>query len=441
VDHIRQKKQVSLLNKKLLKLVAIGCLVSASLFAIGGNTNAKPRAIDIRLRMTAEIQVKGEQPCMATLFGPASKNCLQVQPNVDASAILDPLRQRIFASAGDNFLHVLDSENKKPIAQIKTEGRVVTDPLFIDELAILYIGTDKGIIYALDLFSFANIFTFRADSKINNDLIMVGGMLIFTSGMGTIYSIDRSNGTLRWEIKRPLAAQRLRQTHNSNIVSFTAKEQEKKLRLVIPHADGYLSVVNAATGQLDTKISLGSLDLTAFPDIVAPMVWLKKRLWVASYGHGIFGIDIFSGKIREKLDVKGIVQLASDDSKLFAASSDALLAISETVQIIWKNNLAEIKSRVPHAGFPFHWLKLGAKRLFYGGLSKLLLTHGNVILATSAGSIGIFNKMTGQLEQIAANSVGLGPKINWAGPALILAVSKRGLLMEFEIFNPQSIIR
>lgn len=386
------------------------------------------------VKLSLMVQPATTHPCFSSLMGPPAGYCLPWQSNVYSMASFEPSRRLIFTGSSDSFLYVLDADSGKPFATIATVGRVVTRTMFNHDRSMLYIGTDKGVVYGLDAYSFARIFSFDADSKINNNLTEVGGALIFTSALGTIYSLNSLNGQLNWQKEQPLAKERLRLLENSNILALeNIIKGDKTTYVIVPHADGYVSAINSQNGQVKKHVALSSTGTTDFPDIVAPMV-VTNKLWVASYGLGIFAIDVSSARIRLHLPITEIAMLAADNSNLYAASSDAIFAIADNGQILWKNPISEIKSRAAPLGFPFNRLEQGSKRMFFGTPAGLLMTGDQLIIATSLGAIGIFDKAGGRLRQIIANSVGFGP-LDWADTSSFMAVSKRGLLMKFQMVH------
>lgn len=379
------------------------------------------------LSMIAKPQVFG--PCISSLMGPPLRGCMQWLANVEAFAEWEKSRRIILLGSGDQSLHIMD-EKGQPLYQLSTEGRVVTESLFNEDRTMFFIGTDKGRVYGIDAFSFAPIFSFMADSKINNNLTLVSKRLVFTSSLGTIYCLDAKNGEIKWHIEQPLTVDRLRLSTRSNILPFG----ENHSQVIVPHAEGYVSVIDLEKGEVSKKIVLQANRSSRFLDIVAPMIWLKNHLWVASYGLGIFAVDVNTGRTRHTILENGVLELVSDGEKLFAASADALFALSISGDILWKNQLNKIESRVPRAAFPFNKLSLGAKRIFYGTPARLLLRANKLVLATSAGSAGVFDQSSGHLDEIFGNSVGFA-SISWAHDNNFLMVTRRGLLMEFN-FDP-----
>jgi outer membrane protein assembly factor BamB len=401
----------------------------ANAFSFGFAAND---SFTVRLATISELQIDG--PCLASLIGSPAKSCVQWQPNVFAPSTFLSSTRLIFSGAGDSFLHVTDADTAKPVAQIETVGRVVTETKWSADGSIIYVGTDKGVVHGFDAYSFAPRFSFQADSKINNNLTIVNDALVFSSALGSVYSLDGRTGGQNWYREQPLATERLRLVSASNIiVNEQVIRGEKTTNLLVPHADGYVLVIDPKTGESKQRYSSSGVRAKGFPDIVARMVVLKNRLWFASYNSGLVSIDLTNGLVREHLPITEIDALSTDGTILFAASAHAVFAILENGKILWKNDISTIKSRNSPLGFPFSRLQEGGKKMLFGN-TGLLIHGGRVIMASSLGSIGIFDKVNGQLKQIVGNSVGFGP-IEWLDPESFMAVSVRGLLMIFKIGN------
>lgn len=381
----------------------------------------------LKMTMMSRLQVEG--PCIASAVGAPLKNCIQWEPNVSAFPTYEPSRRLVFSGAADDLLHVVDADNGRHLAAVVTAGRVVTKITFDFTSGRAYFGTDKGTFYCIDGYSFQQIFSVNADSKINNNLVLVNDAVIFTTAVGTVYAVDAKSGDVRWRLEQPLAKERLRLSQQSNIIVQNG-EDAKSTTVIVPHNDGYLSVIDARSGKLIKRIDLGVLTGNGSPDIVAPMVVQKNRLWVASYDLGLCIVDLLSLRMREQIPVKGVLALATDGATIFAATSEEMMALSESGGIKWRGDFSKIKSRSNRAGFPFNIFSQGARRMFFGMPSGMLVDDQHIMLSTSLGSIGVFDKLTGRLIEILGNSVGFSG-IEWSGPRSFMAISKRGILMKF----------
>ncbi len=381
-----------------------------------------------QMSMVSQLQVEG--PCLASLIGPAATSCIQWEPNVTAYPTYEPSRLLIISGAADHLLHITKADDGRPLAKVPVAGRVITEAVFGAGNAVFYVGTDKGKFYAFDAYSFKPIFSINADSKINNNITIVDKQVVFTSSVGTIYAVDSRTGVVLWQVAQPLARDRLHLAPQSNIEKHEDLASKSEF-IMVPHADGYVSTIDAHSGKLKKKTEVTTAQSHGFPDIVAPMVAIKNRLWVASNDGGVAIIDSVSARIRELVPIHGVIDMVSDGSSVYLATTDTVYRMNEAGEVLWKGDIAPIVSRTPRAAFPFEHFAQGAKRMFFGFPTGMLVDDKRLVISYSLGSLGVFDKESGRLIQIAGNSVGFS-SIKWAGPQSIIAVSKRGLLMKFQ---------
>ena len=372
---------------------------------------------------------------MASLVGPPSEqnNCMQWVGNIDGAPTYEPSRRLIFTGSGDNYLHILDADSGRIFGRIPSVGRVVTYVIFSPDGTKMYFGTDQGVVTGYDAFSFKKLFSFQADSRINNDLVLVADSLVFSTGLATVYKINKEEGQEFWQLKRPVNPGRVKLASYSNILflkndhSFAGTDI-----LAVPHPDGFVSVLDFESGQAQHTIQLGAPGARgAFPDIVAPMLYVGQTLWVASYDRGIIRLDPRSGQVVSTFNINEVQQLVADSERVYAATSQSLMALSMAGSIIWKKDFNKLKTRGARYGFPFVNFNPGPKRVLNGLPSRLLLSDGGLIMATSLGAMAMFDLRNGALWQVVGNSLGFGPKIGFLGSEGVLALTPRGSLALF----------
>ncbi len=393
----------------------------------------RPKAaafVPSKLQIEMMVSPQRTGPCLASLIGPPSEkeNCLPWNDTIDGAPSYDKTRRLIFVGAGDNFLYVLDSDTGARIAQIGTEGRVITETLFDIDKGIMFFGTDKGYIFAHDAFTYQKLFSFKADAKIQNDLVLSEGSLFFSSGLNTVYCLDAKAGKEKWHLQRPLVSERLTLLSFSNLKLIEQANQKKVL--VAPHPDGYLSIVDAKGGFEEKRLTISTNLSRTFPDIVAPLVIAGGSLWAASYSSGIVAVDIKSWQVKDKIDIFGIQQLASEGEKLYAASDKSLYALALSGHVLWQNNFSELKTEPVKLVFPFKSTNEMGRRVFLGLVSRLLIRDNQLIMASSLGAIGSFDLGNGILSQVVGNSLGFSPKISFGGSE-VLALTRKGTVVRF----------
>jgi outer membrane protein assembly factor BamB len=413
---------------------ARGGLATAVLLALSSCTEHVLLARK-KLAIRYATELYQDAPCLASLVGPASlkAQCVLWNANVDSGVGYDASRRLLFVGSADHFLHVIDADSGKSFAQIASTGRVVTDTVFTAQGSKFIFGTDQGQLSVYDAYTFKQLIKFTADSKISNDFYLIDEKIVFTSGLGTVYCVDITNGEEIWQRKRPLDRVRLRLASNSNILALDATNEGESKRLLVPHADGYVSVIDAETGA-EKKIYLANRRDAHFPDIIAPMFRVASKIFVASYDAGLFVIDTLTLQSRSLLPFRGIQEMTFFDDKIFLASLDSLQALKVTGEKIWENKFGSLKTRFARYAYPFDNLKWGSLRVFFGLPSRLLILGDSLILASSGGALGRFNIKDGSLRNVVGNMVGFGPKLALMDSHDIISVTRSGLLFRISEF-------
>lgn len=418
------------LNYKIvLAIFALLCLSWPGCLSM--SKAAKPGGL--ALKYLAQPMMSG--PCLPSLVTSPSEqnNCMQWVGNVDGAPTYELSRRLVFTGSGDNYLHILDADSGRIFGRIPTVGRVVTYVVFSPDGTKMYFGTDQGVIVGYDAFSFKKIFSFQADSRINNDLIIIADSVVFSTGLATVYRINREQGNEYWQLKRPVNPGRIKLASYSNILflkndhSFAGTDI-----LAVPHPDGFVSILEFADGQMQHNIQLGTPGAKgAFPDVVAPMLYLGGTIWVASYDRGIVRLDPRSGQVVSTFNINEVQQLVADSERVYAATSQSLMALSMGGNVIWKKDFNKLKTKGARYGFPFVNFNPGSKRVLNGLPSRLLLNDGGLIMATSLGAMAMFDQRNGNLWQVVGNSLGFGPKIGFFGGEGVFALTPRGSLALF----------
>lgn len=368
---------------------------------------------------------------MASLVLPPNvkATCLSWVPNIDSVPTYFASERTLMVGSGSDYLTVLDVDTGKVLVNVPSEGRVVTGVAQDKASELLFFGTEKGLVKSVKAYSYLPHSRFQADSKINPDLGIFNDAVIFSTVAGTLYGLDIKDLKQRFKLESKDVSERLRLTTQSGWRAVMFKGQNAG-RIVVPAPEGELLFVDPATGDIKDKLSLGVASPKQFPDIVAPLVWLKDTLWVASYDLGLFAVDAQSAQIKRRFDHFKILELAADGQTLYAATSESLIALDTDARVIWRNDFSTLKSRVGRLGYPFNNFKGSSERIFRGSISELIIWDKKIALASMSGSLGIFDAGTGDLLQVLGNNVGFSSNITKVDGG-IFAMSRMGNLLRF----------
>ena len=198
----------------------------------------------------------------------------------------------------------------------------------------------------------------------------------------------------------------------------------------MPHPDGYLSFVRFSNGIVKRTLQL-STNSEGFPDIVTPLILVGDTIFLASFDAGIFAVDVSTGQVIRRVEIKGIVQLATDGQYLFAAKDGMLYRFSDDlVRQDFVVNFGELRSKRASLGWPFNRQTFIGQRVLSGMNTRLLIKDKHIFMGTSLGGMAIFDKETGELVRLVGEALGFGPNIGMAGDSVV-GMTTAGWLVEF----------
>jgi outer membrane protein assembly factor BamB len=140
---------------------------------------------------------------------------------------------RLIVGAADYKVHAV-SDNGRSIWKFDTGGRVYSSP--VPDKDEIFIGSDDGRVYKLDIDSGMLIWEFITDGAVRSSPVLDARNVYFASWDGHVYAVDRRLGTQRW--KTPIG------TFSS------ASPALDKGKLYIGDEDGNLYAINAANGKI-----------------------------------------------------------------------------------------------------------------------------------------------------------------------------------------------
>lgn len=98
-----------------------------------------------------------------------------------------------------NIFISLDSEDGKEIWKVEIIGTVLSKPLIHND--ILYFGTDKGFIYAIDRFEGEILWKFHINGGISTTPALYNDIIFIGSWNWNIYAIDAQTGKGKWKYR------------------------------------------------------------------------------------------------------------------------------------------------------------------------------------------------------------------------------------------------
>jgi uncharacterized protein (TIGR02145 family) len=137
----------------------------------------------------------------------------------------------VFYSGWDEKFHALDAKTGNEVWSYQTPGGDAS-PLVVGKT--IYVGSDKGQVYALSVTDGSQLWSSRTGGRINAAPVFYEGLVIFGCDDGNVYAFDAANGATTWTY-----------ITNSSVLDFPTMYEGI---LIVTNSAGDLMAIDAKTG-------------------------------------------------------------------------------------------------------------------------------------------------------------------------------------------------
>jgi outer membrane protein assembly factor BamB len=267
------------------------------------------------------------------LFEPRPEEC--------ASGALVGNRLIIGSRAGQ--VVALDVADGKIVWQTPVSGGIDAEARFDPSYGQVYVGTDDGLVYAVDPATGAVRWSYRGKGAIERRPELGGDAIYVASAADRLVALEPRTGKSIWQYEREAP-------EGFTIHGHSGPRLHRGV-VYSGFSDGFLMALNAGTGDVVWARSLASaseqyVDVDSTPATVG-----QDLLLASSYSGGLYALSADSGDVRWRLGIEGAsgVQVIGD-RLYFAAPRDGLTALSLTGDILWRQGLAEAGDLTPPIG-------------------------------------------------------------------------------------------
>jgi outer membrane protein assembly factor BamB len=311
------------------------------------------------------------------LFEPRPEEC--------ASGALVGNRLIIGSRAGQ--VVALDVADGKILWQTPVSGGIDAEARFDPSYGQVYVGTDDGLVYAVDPDTGAIRWSYRGKGAIERRPELGGDAIYVSSAADRLVALEPRTGKSIWQYEREAP-------EGFTIHGHSGPRLHRGV-VYSGFSDGFLMALNAGTGDVVWARSLASaseqyVDVDSTPATVGEDVLLAS-----SYSGGLYAMSADSGDIKWRLGIEGAsgVQVIGD-RLYFAAPRDGLTSLSLTGDILWRQGLAEAGDLTPPIG-------VGPLLVFSGSRAGLFFVD-----RTSGKLLEIFNPGRGMCAGVTVSTDG-----------------------------------
>jgi outer membrane protein assembly factor BamB len=228
-------------------------------------------------------------------------------------AILSPVLfgRNIYAASSNGRIYKVEAETGKQNWLVKLPKEVISAGVGVGGGLVL-IGTDQGVVYALNQENGAIAWTAPLSSEILASPVIDGGVVVVRTGDGKVFGLSSYDGSVKWTISRQLPKLTLRGDSRPVLTQGVA---------FIGFSDGNMAALQAENGTAlwDFPISFprGTNEIDRLSDVDTNPLLVGDFLYISSYREVTHALDIRNQRIAWSSEVSSFHSLAYDAAYLY----------------------------------------------------------------------------------------------------------------------------
>ena len=277
-------------------------------------------------------------------------------------------------------------------------GGISSNPLFFDDLSMVFFGTGDGHLYGVHAYSGKVAWKFPLKGTVVNRPEYHAGLLLFTSNENRVYAVDAQSGKWRWQYDREFPEGFTVQGH--------AGVCARNGFVYTGFADGILVALKVSTGEVIWSRSLRG-ENKEFRDADVTPVFANGSLIAGGYGTGVFSLNPDTGSVLWHYPLEGVTSVAENQGVLLVnAGRTGIVALTSQGEELWR--------QAPLAGLFSHPVSFG----------------DYVLLSRTEGGLIVASRRTGELLQSFLPGLGITARPA-VGAGMVAVLGNSGKLYVF----------
>jgi outer membrane protein assembly factor BamB len=219
----------------------------------------------------------------------------------------------VFIGSDDGSIYALDLDKGTKQWSAKTDGPISTSPYVHTSYfhngtissALLVVGSEDGTLYTYNAFSGQAGWSYKTGGAIKTDPVIVDGSVLVESEDGHLYSLNELTGKVEWSAMVNGAV-------GPNLVVYLQS-------VYCSSKDGNVYAIDKTNGNIEWAMKPGG-DVSSSPALYFSSIEIKSiQLWVGSFNGNFYKMDAATGEL---LDSSQILNRTICNAPLIANNQD-----------------------------------------------------------------------------------------------------------------------
>jgi len=338
-----------------------------------------------------------------------------LRPDERSVVTTDHARRQLYVGSRDGSLLVLDANDGALIWERDFGGSIGSAPLLVEDEPVLLVGTDNGVLVALDLETREPRWTYETQGTLRGRPVLDNNVVYFANSRDQVFALDARTGAWRWQYEQPFQGEFT--IHGQAGLAYLPDDDPSVPEggvIFTGFGNGRVVAIGARSGEALWQANVAPPEGGDFVDSDStPLVDLKAgEIVVSGQETGVYGLSLADGAQRWFRPVRGAGTVidSGDGGLIFASSLEGVFAIERGGRQRWR------KQQDP------------------GVLSTPVLLGSAVLVSHSETGLLAFDRVSGAL--LANLEVGSGISAKPAYDPLFgraYAITNRGALIALRV--------
>jgi outer membrane protein assembly factor BamB len=337
-----------------------------------------------------------------------------LRPDEAAGVAADPTHGLVYTGSREGTLLAIDHANGEVVWERDLAGPVASTPVVVDigkDGRVLLVGTDNGVLFALDPDTHEERWHYVTDGRIRNQAVVLEGVVYFVNSRDQVFALDVRTGTWRWQYEQVLQTDFTVFGHAGlTLAPSTDPAAPESASVLACFDNGKVVALSAGAGE---ALWIGSVAPAAGGNFVdcdaTPLLDLERGLvFVSGQSTGVHALKLQDGGAVWNFPMRGAGTVVDAPGAMLvvASSLEGVFGLDRDGRVLWRRQLDP------------------------GSLSRPLVVDDTIVLTHSDAGLVVLDAITGDMLGKLFTGSGMSSVPSWDPiERRVYAITNRGTLI------------